>query len=226
MQENRIHLVDLLAAVASSVSCTVNAQVGTALEGDQQGCLGSSPPLVNRPSAGQNAAGRNHRRPRGVAGGVAKGGRAAGLQTQLAGPTAHLPIFVPVLCSPRHKLEYKRVWVLCTLNSPLELHCTSITPPNQHTAKSSVFLLSPNLNTIFASVLTQPSTMTMSTNGEAADAQPVEQKGSQAGPDDQPLHPNSGNLRSREQIMALVAQSQAEVDALSPEELRGKNPGK
>lgn len=67
--------------------------------------------------------------------------------------------------------------------------------------------------------------MTVATNGEAANAQPVEQKGPQAGPDDQPLHPNSDNLRSRDQFMALVAEIKAEVDALSPEELRGKNSG-
>lgn len=65
----------------------------------------------------------------------------------------------------------------------------------------------------------------MSTNGEAANAQPVEQKGPQADPDDQHLQPNSDNLRSRDQFMALVAESKAEVDALSPEELRGKNSG-
>ncbi|KAK2613385.1 hypothetical protein N8I77_000303 [Diaporthe amygdali] len=67
--------------------------------------------------------------------------------------------------------------------------------------------------------------MVMFTNDEAADAQPVEQKGPQAGPDDQPLHTNSDNLRSYDQFMALVAASEAEVAALSPEELRARSGG-
>ncbi|KAJ0115775.1 hypothetical protein J7T55_010598 [Diaporthe amygdali] len=62
----------------------------------------------------------------------------------------------------------------------------------------------------------------MSKNGEAANAQPVEQKGPQAGPDDQPLHTNSDNLRSHDQLLALVAESKAKVRALSPEELRAR----
>jgi hypothetical protein len=63
--------------------------------------------------------------------------------------------------------------------------------------------------------------MTKSTNGEPATAQPVEQKGPQAGSDDQPLHPNSNT--SRDRIMARVAESKARIDAMSPEERRGKN---
>lgn len=66
--------------------------------------------------------------------------------------------------------------------------------------------------------------MTTPKNGEATTAQPVEQNAPQADQDDQPRYLSSDI--SHTQFMARVAESKARAEAMSPEEVRGKNPGK
>lgn len=61
--------------------------------------------------------------------------------------------------------------------------------------------------------------MTITKNGEATTAQPVEQNAPQADQDNQPLSLGI----SDSQFMARVAKSKAKVEAMSPEERDGED---
>lgn len=66
--------------------------------------------------------------------------------------------------------------------------------------------------------------MTITKNGEATPAQPVEQHAPQADQNDQPRCPSSD--MSHSQFMARVAEIKAKVATMSPEELDGKHTSK